>query len=66
MVAKKLNSPAVRSDEKDAALRERCVRVLRQVVVLPDPGERALVKYVLDNRSALVFDKANRKYAVAK
>jgi hypothetical protein len=66
LVAKKLNAPAFRGDAKDAALRERCFEVLRQVIVLPDADERALVRYILDNRSALTFDKTTKKYTVAK
>jgi hypothetical protein len=63
MLAKKLNGQ-VHSVEKNANSDREAILALEQCIDSDTIDERALVKFVLDNRNALVFDKTSRKFKV--
>jgi hypothetical protein len=66
LVARKLNSTPAPKGSRDILLRKRCVDALRQVIDGQGPDEAALIRYVLDNRNRLIFDKATGRYVLGK
>jgi hypothetical protein len=63
MLAKKLNGQ-VNTPESNSNSTREMILALEQCVDSDTTDERALVKFILDNRNTLVFDKASRKFKV--
>jgi hypothetical protein len=67
MIAKLLNGAANQNTERDASVRQQlkdATFTLQQTIDADVLDTKSLVKFVLDNRDSLVFDKATRKYRV--
>jgi hypothetical protein len=66
LMAKKLNGAPAPYEREDVFVREECRKALRLLVESEDSDEKALVKFVLDNRSNMIFDSTDGKYKLPK